>query len=333
MALEQLQFGVENPAAHGTAVAADTRFVGEATIDFVPDHRPIVPADDIGLKVNGYRAVETSGKLVQGTLNVPRAYYQVFPWLFSHLIKGGITPSMQTALQNDYLWTFEPSLTASNTLDSSTVELGDSVQAFEIEYLTLDRMMMTITLPQDNSDAVVKLEAGFFARQNTKTTFTASVAVPTVSELNSLLAKIYVDSSWATIGNTEKTGILRQVELEILNGAYPEFNGNGLVFTTIGEGKFAVLCTLTLVNGSDAIALFDATGDLKFVKVLLEGDAIGTGDKHSVDIQFSCAVMEVIPGASKDKETSLTTVMLEGVYAVTGTAMLKAYCTTNLATI
>ncbi len=331
--LEQYQVGVENPASHGTAVAADTRLVGEASIAFVPDSRPIIPADNIGVKVGGYRAVETNAKLVQGTLNVPRAYFQLFPWLFSHLIKGGITPAEQTTDQDDYLWSFVPSLTASNTLDSSTVEIGDSVQAFEIEYLTLDRLKLTITLPQDNSDAVVKLEAGFFGRQNSKTTFTTIATIPTVSELNSLLARIYVDSSWAGIGGTEKTGILRQVELEILNGAYPEFNGNGLVFTTVGEGKFAVLCTFTLVNGAEAIALLDATGDVKFVKILIEGSAIGTGDKHSIDIEFSGAVMEVIPGASKDKETSLTTVMLEGVYDPTGAAMLKAYCTTNVATI
>lgn len=333
MALEQYQYGVENPAAHGTAVAADSRFVGEFSMGFVPDSQPIIPKDDLGLKVKGFRAVETTGKVVMGTLNIPRMYFQALPWVFSHLIKGGVTPAEQTTDQDDYLWSFVPSLTASNTLDSSTVERGDSVQAFEIEYLMLDRAKFTITLPQDGGDAAVTFEAGFFGRQNTKTTFTASVAIPTVHELNSLLAKFYVDSSWATIGNTEKTGILRQIEIEILNGVYPPWNGGSLLFGTPEEGLFSILWTLTLVNGAEAIALFDAKGDIKFVKMLLEGPAIGTGDNHSLDIQACVAVMEVIPGASKDKETSLTTVMLEGVYDPTGAAEFKVYCTTNVASI
>jgi len=199
--------------------------------------------------------------------------------------------------------------------------------------MTGERMKISITIPQDGSDAVAKIEYDYFARQNTKTNFTTAIALPVVNEINGLLTQLYINDSWASVGTTEKTGILRGVDIEITNGAYPEFNGNSLTFNKVGEGKIAILVTLTLVNGSEAIALHDAIGTMKVVNIHCSGPAIGSGENHALDIAFSGVVMEPLPGANKEKETSLTTVAFEGIYDPTGDKMLEVNVITNVASI
>ncbi len=332
MALEKVQIGVESPAAHGTAVAADTMLL--AKLKYAPDQAPVIPADDIGLNVNGYRAV-LGGKLVTNTLEFERGYFQALPLLFSLLMKGGVTAAEKTVGKGDYEWDFTPDLDSSNTLDSATLEFGDSVQAFEDEYVTGEKLKISGSVPQSGGDAPVALSLDFFARQHTKTTFTPAIAAPVVNELSGFLTRLFVDPSWATAGTTEKTGILRAFDIEIIGGAYPQFHGGqALTFDDIAEGKKAILANFTLDNGADAMALYDALGTMKVFQLLLEGPEVASGgEKHSLTIQFSGIVMEPKPGDSKDQETSLTTVSIEGIYDPTGTKLLVPKVVTNVQTL
>lgn len=329
MGLEKVQYGKES--TRGTAVAADTMILGE--VKFTPDRTPVIPEDQIGLNVNGYRAV-LGGKLVNNTLNIPRGYFQILPLLFSMFMKGNVTPAEQTTDQDDYLWDFTPDLDETNAPDTITLEFGDGVQAFENEYVMGEKLSISGTVPQEGGDAAVKLALDFFGRQNTKTTFTASLAKPVVNELSGYLARLYVDDTWAGVGTTEKTNILRAFDIEMIGGKYPQFHGGQvLTFDSFGEGKISGMCTLTLDTGTAAIALYDAIGTMKVFKLLLEGPAIGTGENHTLDLAFSGMIMDPKPGDSKDKETSLTTVQIEFVYDPTGDKIVVPKVITNVAAI
>ena len=327
MLLEQLQYGAESTA--GTAVAANKRILGKAK--FAQDQQVTIPQDDIGKNVPGYRAV-TGGKLVTNTIEVERGYFQLLPLVFSLLLEGGITAVEQTTDQDDYLWAFAQDLTATgNTPDTMTLEYGDlGVQGFEVEYVVFEKVKISGTVPQDGGDAAIKISIDFFGRQNTKTTFTAAIAAPAVTEMSGFLAQLYIDTSWAGVGGTEKTNLLRAFDIEIIGGFYPEFHGGTtLTFDAIGQGKPGILCTLTAA----AVALHDAMGTMQVVKLLLSGPAIGTGDPHSLAIAFSGIVMDPKLFASAEKDTSLTTVQFEGIYDPTGGKMFTVDVTTNSATI
>ena len=330
MALERVQAGKESTG--GTAVAADTMILGK--VKFTPDVTPVIPADDIGLNVNGYRAV-TGGKLVNNTLEIERGYFQILPLLFSMFMKGGVTAVEQTTDQDDYLWDFTPNLDGTtNAPDTVTLEFGDSAQAFENEYVMGEKLSISGSVPQDGGDAPVKISLDFFGKQNTKTTFTASLAKPTVNELSGYLTRLYVDDTWAGVGTTEKTSILRAFDIEMIGGKYPQFHGGSvLTFDSFGEGKISGMCTLTLDTTAVAIALYDAIGTMKVFKLLIEGAAIGTGEKHTLDLAFSGIIMEPKPGESKDKETSLTTIQIEFVYDPTGAKIVVPQVITNVAAI
>lgn len=329
MALERVQAGKET--TRGNAVEADTMILG--TVKYVPDVTPVIPQDNIGLNVNGYRAV-TGGKLVPNTLDVERGYFQVLPLLFSLFLKGNVAPSEQTVGQGDYLWTFTPDLDSTNEPDTVTLEFGDGEQAFENEFVMGEKLTISGTVPQDGRDAPVKLALDFFARQNSKTSFTAGLSKPVVNELSGYMTRLFVNDSWATVGTTEKTSILRAFDVELVGGKYPQFHGGqALTFDSFGEGKISGLCTLTLDTGAAAIALYDAIGTMKVFQLLFEGPAIGTGEKQSLTLQFSGAIMESKPGDSKEKETSLTTVSIEFMYDPTGDKILVPLVSTNVAAI
>jgi len=330
MGLERVQAGKET--TRGTAVAADTMILGE--VKFAPDVTPVIPLDNIGLNVNGYRAV-TGGKLVTNTLNVPRGYFQILPLLFSLFLKGGVTAAEKTTGQGDYLWDFTPNLDGTtNAPDTVTLEFGDSAQAFEVEYVMGEKLSISGSVPQDGGDAPISLSLDFFGRQNTKTSFTASLAKPVVNELSGYLTRLYVDDTWAAVGTTEKTSILRAFDIEMIGGKYPQFHGGTtLTFDSFGEGKISGMCTLTLDTAAAAIALYDAIGTMKVFNLLLEGPAIGTGKKHTLDLAFSGIIMEPKPGDSKDKETSLTTIQIEFVYDPTGAKIVVPKVITNVSAI
>jgi hypothetical protein len=329
MALERVQAGKET--TRGIAVAADTVILGE--VKYVPDRTPVIPADNIGLNVNGYRAV-MGGKLVNNTLNIPRGYFQVLPLLFSIFLKGNVTATEQTTAQGDYLWDFTPDLDSTNTPDTITLEFGDGIQAFENEYVMGEKLTISGTVPQEGGDAPIKLALDFFGKQNTKTSFTGSLPLPTVNEMSGFLTRLFFDDTWAGVGTTEKTNILRAFDIELIGGKYPEFHGGTvLTFDNFGEGKIAGLATLTLDTGTAAIALHDAIGTMKVFRLLFEGPAIGTGENHTFQLDFSGIVMEPKPGESKDKETSLTTIQVEFVYDPTGEKILAPTVITNVSAI
>jgi len=329
MSLERVQAGKET--IRGTAVAADTVILGE--VKYVPDRTPVIPADNIGLNVNGYRAV-LGGKLVTNTLNVPRGYFQVLPLLFSIFLKGGVTPLEKTTAQGDYEWDFTPDLDSSNSPDTITLEFGDDQQAFENEFVMGEKLTISGSIPQEGGDAPISLALDFFGKQNTKTTFTGSLALPTVNEMSGFLTRLYFDDTWVAVGTTEKTSILRAFNVELIGGKYPMFHGGQvLTFDNFGEGKIAGLCTLTLDTGTAAIALHDAIGTMKVFRLLFEGPQIGTGLNHSLTLDFSGIVMEPKPGDSKDKETSLTSIQIEFIYDPTGMKIMVPKVITNVSAI
>ena len=128
-AFSKIQYGLEE--THGTPVAADTMVLA-APVTVDPDRTVNFPEDMLGVRAKSSRSAIyeylVRNSLVFGAEQPP--YFQILPWLFSCGLKGNVTPVEQNTSQSDYLWTFTPNMGASNTPDSSTLEVGDNTQAF-----------------------------------------------------------------------------------------------------------------------------------------------------------------------------------------------------------
>jgi len=325
----KVQFGKET--VRGTAVAADTILLGKCPA-VNSDRKPEFPAEDVGIRADAVRAV-IHQYLYSNTLTTEHGYFQELPVLFGCGLKGGVTAAEQTGSQSDYLWTFTPSLTAANEPDALTIELGDDTQAFETEHCMFERIRIGGQVSQGMEASPVTVEADFFGRQLTPTTFSGAISLPTAEPINAKLARLYLDTTWAGIGGTEKTNILRGFDVEILTGVHPTFSGSGnKYFNTYGEGLIMVTATLTLEGNSDADAIFDAQQAATFqaVRLKISGAQIGSGQNHSLTLDIGGVWESVSPLGSEDRGDNLHTATLRGYYDATGAKLMQVAVITNV---
>lgn len=327
----KVQYGKEVISTHGTAVAATKILLGKVPA-INSDRKPEFPLEDTGIRADAVRAL-VHQYLYSNTLSTEHGYFQQLPMLFGCGLLGNVTPSPVTGGGTDYLWTFTPSLTASNTPDSLTIELGDDVQAFETEYAMFERIRIAGQVAQGMEASPVNVEADFFGRQLTPTTFTGSLSLPSAEPMNAKLARFYLDTAWSGIGGTEKTNFLRGFDIEILTGLHPVFTGSGdKFFNTHGEGLIMVTANFTFEGTSVADAIFDAQQALTFqaVRLQINGSTIGAGTPHSLKIDIGGVWESVSPLGGEDRSDNLHTATLRGYYDATGAKLLQVAVVTNV---
>jgi len=329
-ALSKFQFGVEGTP--GSAVAADTMFYGLEMSPLLPDRKPARPRANIGVKTESAESYFYQ-YLVSDTMRFPYGYFQVLPVIFSCGIKGGVSPAEQTTDQNDYLWTFTPSETATNSHDSITFERGDNVQAYEAEYLMFERIRISGVVAQGMDESPVVVEGGFFARQWTPTDFTAALTAPTVNFMNAKLATIAVDTTWAGVGGTPLTNTLRAFDIELLTGVHPKFFGSAYqYFDSHGEDVIGFIANFTLEGNSSADGIYDTfrSQALQVVRLTITGPQIGTGDPHSMVLDLGGTWDDVQPMAEQVNGNNLHRAILVPEYDATGAKKLALTVTTNV---
>ena len=328
----KVQYGKET--TRGTAVAATKLMLGKVPA-VGSDRKPVFPSEDVGINTPAVRSV-IHQYLYQNTLSTEHGYFQQMPVLFGCGLKGGVTPTETTPSQLDYLWTQTPSLVSGgdNAQNAMTIELGDDTQAFEAEYAMIERIRISGNVAQGQDASPVSVEADFFARQLTPTTFTGAIALPAAEPMNAKLAQFYLDTTWAGVGGTEKTNILRAFDIEILTGLHPKFSGSGnKYFNEHGQGIISVTANFTLEGTSAADAIFDAHQAKTFqvVRLKVTGSQLGTGTNHSLSIDIGGEWESVSPLSSEDRGDNLHSAVLVGRYDSTGAKMLQVATVTNLA--
>lgn len=324
----KFQYGKE--ATRGTAVAATGIMLADP-MPIKPDRKPRYIEDALGVRAAEMRTA-IDQYLVADSLKFSNAYFQILPALFGCGIKGGITPTEVTGGQGDYRWDFYPSLTGANAPDSLTLERGDDTQAVECEYTMFDRYKISGSIPQGAEGAPVAIEAGFFARQDSTTTFTGALSLPTVESINAKVARFYLDTTWAGVGGTEKTGLLRGFDIELLTNVHPKFHGGAnKYFDVHAEGLLAAMATFTFEGNSDADAIWDAyrAQSLAVVRLSIEGAQIGAGTNHKLVVDISGKWEEVTPIGSIENGNNLHQATLHGLYDPTGAKIYQVQVVTN----
>ena len=332
-ALSKVQYGKES--TRGTSVAA-TKILAGAEIKGVPvDRKPAFIEDALGVKVRTTRT-EIHEYLVEDTLSIPNAYFQILPLIMSLGLKGGVTASETTPSQSDYLWAFTPSLTAANSPDTITLEFGDDVQEYEVEYVMFKKIKISGEVAQDGGESPVSIEVEYFGRQMTKSSFTGSLSLPTMTGMNAKLARFYKDALWANKGTTEKTNGLRKFEVEIITGLHPKMMGSASkYFNTYGESFIDATMTLTLEGNSDANAIYDdfLAGTAAVYTLVVNGPTIGSGTPHNLTVYLYGVPEMVEPLSEESNGNNLHQVLVHGIYDTVGAAMLGVNVTTNSSSI
>ena len=332
-AFNYVQYGKEDKTTHGTSVAATKRWPG--TWNKLPIDKKKSKVEEMMDVRAASRRTRVDSVLVRDSLVSPNATFQQLPALFGCSLKGDVTASEVTMGEGDYLWALSPGMTSSlNAPDSLTIEKGNTEdgECREIEYCMFDKIKISGSLDQEGVENPVSVEANYFGRQLTDVSKTGALAQPSGTFMNALKARLYIDTSWAGVGGTEISNLLRSFDIEILSGLSPDFTGgSNEYFNSHIESIIGVMGTFTIKGGSQAWSIFDAARSAGLIVARLEitGPIIGAGTAHSLKIDFSGDYMDVSPLDSDNRGQQDATFAIDGLYDTTGAKLLQVNVVTN----
>ena len=262
VALEKAQFGIETTP--GTLVAADTVLVCEGGGQYQPmiDRQWI--QDNHGLLAPvAYLDVM---KGAQFSFRHALDFEQILLPLLTGIQSG--TP----AGSDPYTWTFLPDPATVEDLKAATLEYSifDGTTRHlqrEAGFGTCSRFAITGGFNQP-----AMIEYDMFTRAPQTSTFTASQAALTRTLVPSNLFGLFIDTSWANLGTTQKEVILRSFRYEVNTGAAPNYTldqRTDLDFTGLRRGMILGTVELVLEYGAAGDAEYDAweAGTNRFISL------------------------------------------------------------------
>ncbi|HXG36520.1 MAG TPA: hypothetical protein VNL15_06100 [Dehalococcoidia bacterium] len=326
----KLQVGIES--VKGTLVAATRVINGEHRFSEEQDFYRSANAIGVRANVGGAGVITRKGCMLEVASELTA---EEILWPLLTGIRGAVTP---TGAGADKTWTFTPQLTtAVLTIDSATLEFvrADGVTN---HYYGEAGYGMTSSFKIDWAfNEVAKLAWSMFARARQTGTPTAALS-PYASreELVSPLLAVYQDTTWAGLGTTQLTGIIRSASFECTTGLAPDYTLDARADKDMVQHKVSSLkATLSLVMEFDATAASRfanyRANDIVFIRLKNTGSVVGAANKT---VQIDGAYrFTATPEFSADGEQVLMTASLESVYDSTSTKTLEFVVINALAAV
>jgi hypothetical protein len=334
-AFRRIQVGEEGTP--GTAVAATEILYG--TLATWMENRTIVQPEEDRNNLSRHMAdafvAGKEGQLVwTGLLNQRHC-----PYIFSMGLCGNVSPTQPdpTNEPNAYLWTFTPSLTAPNTpdqangIDTFTFEFGDNLQAYEVEYCFATRIEIS-----GSPNEGCMFTCDITGRQRTDTTFTAALTAQTVQHFPFNLAKFYIDTAWADLGNTQKQGLLKAFTWTHETQFRASYGADGSLYFYAVDKEAPKTAQLRLVYARTTDADSERTKyegvSTTYLRIALEGATeLDAGQSNVPYIRLDGAY-QYFDWPTPGEEDGLSTVEVtaESVYDSTGGKQLEVAVLTDL---
>lgn len=152
-----------------------------------------------------------------------------------------------------YIWAYLMGLTTQNTpdvelgIDTFTVEWGNAIQEYESSHLVTSEIEISGSVNEP-----VKFNWKFYTRGVTESTKTAALSVPaSINYFPMNKAKWFVDTSYAGIGGTQKTGVLYGFKWNLKTMLTPRFTADGnFYFSGVNEDRKKVELELQIYRDS-----------------------------------------------------------------------------------
>jgi len=273
-ALRKIQMGQETTA--GTIVATSTIWRGIGTIE--DGLETVFPAEDIGYLSGVDRSYipKLAAKLAMESVE---ATFEQVPHVLSAGIKNA--SGSQDGSGSGYIRTYTFPTTTPNTLKTYTLQGGDNQQAEVMEYCFVEKFTL-----EGKSGESWMISADWIGRQVATTTFTSSVALPSVEEMLFGKTKIYIDAVSGNFGTTQKTMTLLAAKIDVTTGWIAKFTADGsLYFSFIQSTMPEVVMDLTFEHDATSVAEIAAwrAGTPRLIRLLAQGTTFTTaGSTYSV---------------------------------------------------
>jgi hypothetical protein len=268
-------------------------------------------------------------------------YDRMAIFMFNNGVRGNITPTQPDNINepNHYLWTIEPGLTTSNTpditngIDTFTMEYGDNIQNYEVEYLFTTAIELTATVGEDE---VVEFTWSVGGRQVTESTKTAALVAPSAAYFPANLTKFYIDTSYATLGTTQKTGMLRAFTWTFETGFSARYAADGnFYFSALNEERKKVELEMTYyrdgTNTEAAKDLFESQGTTYIRIELISNTEMDAAQANPEYIRLDGAYIYTEWNAVEEESgTVIETVKAESIYDTTAAKMMSVLIGTTM---
>lgn len=286
-ALRVAQLGMETTA--GTAVAATTVWRGEAgDITDESDIRSV--AVDDGNFIPAHNQYEAS---VGATWAPPEteATFENITYILAGSIENITSGTVDTG-GSGYIYQYDVNTSSAQTPKTFTVEVGNNVQAFEVEYSFVEEWSLTGAQQEP-----LMIAPTWRGRQKQKATFTAGQSViASQEEILFSMGTLYLDDT--TIGNEAQANVWLGFSMTVNPGVQAIWTGDGAAtpyFSTIKKIMPEITGEITLEHddtyGSDEYDAADAQ-QLRYMRMLFEGSALTTaGSSYSnKTFQFDASI-------------------------------------------
>ena len=227
------------------------------------------------------------------------ANYEQLAYLLGMCIIGGIVGGSPT--DSVYTRTFLPNLTSANNPDTYTMQYGDDVEAWIAGFCYATDLELTAALGEK---AVMKAKANLVGQSFLPSTFTGAISLPTT--LTPVIVgsgQLYIDSSWANLGNTHISNSLVELSYKITPGIQPiKYIDGNIYFSDRAEAKRHVEMSVTFALNSTTAAYFAANYNtspqpLQFIRCKFTGPLIGATAHAELDLDCA-AVIDKWPALS-----------------------------------
>lgn len=270
--LQKIQLGKETSA--GTAVAATTVWRGQGAM--LDDQRVVEEVEEmIGIIEGADRTNVT--KLLGGLefSQTPLCFEQ-FPYMLT-MSMGGPVAGSADGVGTDKIYTTNVPTTAAPTLVPYTIRAGDDFEVEIMEYALLSKFEVAF-----KAGETVKMSGTALGRQVQASTFTGSLAIPSIEDVLSSKGKVYLDDVSGTYGTTQVANaiIAGKVTVEIKYAINFTLDGN-LYYSYLTYAGHRITGELTYVHdsavsGSGGAKQFFRNQTAKLLELKFEGNTVAT---------------------------------------------------------
>jgi hypothetical protein len=246
-ALGKTQIGVEALAGSSTDLPT-TIWVGTGV---VKDNLKLTfPKQKVGIFGGTTRSYisETGGEVQLAD----EATFEALPYIFQAGISQQ-TPTTDTSSARIWNWAMQNSDSdAHSTTDLATlvIETGDNIQAEIFHYGFVREFTIS-----GSAGSALTVDAVVQTRAPAATTFTASLAVPTVETILFSTGALYIDPSTDAVGTTVKSNTLLDMSLKVKTGwMAKKAKDNRTDFSFIKRVDDEIMLDLTFEHNSIAVA-------------------------------------------------------------------------------
>lgn len=224
----------------------------------------------------------------------------------------GLRTISPTGAGADRTWTGTPSMTAANSPESSSVDIGDDTQNWRYQYCMFESFKISAALGE-----LTQLEGSLFAQKAVKTA-AASPAINSAVKIPGELWTAKFASTMAGLpGASIQTNLLVDFSLEITTGLkWRHYLDGALTGAQHVETDIAATLEFTVESTAFAISEFYdkwKAQTLDFIRLKATGPTLG-GSNYSAQIDMPILFSDVPPITKEDEGVNLYTIKANMAY-------------------